>query len=608
MHEPLNLPQLRKEQRRVAALMQSQQTVRHSHRVKRHPLNVDYLYWCSHIDPDGHHRNPALDHLKHGLRAVRGEHPCDFFPNNSHECKNNDKNNPDGVFGTKKKKVKESKKIAPEESLVLPGLDFSEDYDYDAWRRRTAKGRHLVQSLDSTLDDPDLRKNGQPLGQSLDSALDQRVVKLPSISKTNKVTTQVNPKRENGQQTSVSNSNKIGQSSQVTSVSAENSLSNISMTEPSNTTSSRANSKKKPGKVQFGVKSEYFYTDGDSQKLEPHVSRLDSQTSLITQVQAANEKPVIRNDTPPRLLYTHIKEKQGRDRLASMMSQSRGSSGAGWCECGEEYRKGQGGLCKNCGKKRRKSKKKDEEKLDNMSDLQSGQLLYNRYGIEDTPPVVSPDIEKFLLKSILKDKNSERQKKEKRESINDDSNTVTFENNIEEEVEEEQEIANGETVVESNNKPIGETLAHEGEDLSQQSSEDLLPLTDIHRDAYLAALNEARFRVLPEEPWMLGTNVSRAFVFSYFKHIPENCECEKCSNARLAKTGGARNNQKKVVPVSKKRAIKSKTSEMTSIFGDVKISEHYPGGSKGWRQYNIPVKRSRKKLETVISSVQNLDA
>ncbi|XP_077865167.1 uncharacterized protein LOC144351328 [Saccoglossus kowalevskii] len=50
---------------------------------------------------------------------------------------------------------------------------------------------------------------------------------------------------------------------------------------------------------------------------------------------------------------------------------------------------------------------------------------------------------------------------------------------------------------------------------------------EAYRQAYIKALAVARSRALPQEPWLLGTRTSRSFTFSYFAHVP-TCSCGQC--------------------------------------------------------------------------------
>ncbi|CAH1774294.1 unnamed protein product [Owenia fusiformis] len=106
-------------------------------------------------------------------------------------------------------------------------------------------------------------------------------------------------------------------------------------------------------------------------------------------------------------------------------------------------------------------------------------------------------------------------------------------------------------------------------------------------EAYNRALADARAKRLPLEPWMLGQRTTNAYVYSYFSHLPNKCLCGKCSTCDKPAT---------IVP---KRAKKSKKeSEMKSIFGNLNVNDYYPGGNKNpLKLNNFMNKNDRMKFK-----------
>ncbi|XP_066273468.1 uncharacterized protein [Branchiostoma lanceolatum] len=80
---------------------------------------------------------------------------------------------------------------------------------------------------------------------------------------------------------------------------------------------------------------------------------------------------------------------------------------------------------------------------------------------------------------------------------------------------------------------------------------------EMHRQAYIKALSNARGRKLPREPWELATKTTRAYTFSYINHRPA-CRCEKCLQRK------PREKKEKGIP------------GMKLIFGEINMYDFYP--------------------------------
>ena len=103
------------------------------------------------------------------------------------------------------------------------------------------------------------------------------------------------------------------------------------------------------------------------------------------------------------------------------------------------------------------------------------------------------------------------------------------------------------------------------------------------RNAYATALATAQLRrPIPAEPWMFGSRIARAFVFSYFGTSRKGCGAadDPGTADKPAKSTGK--GKKK-----KKKKKKKKLSEMKSIFGDVMPHDYYPGGKRNLDGYTI---------------------
>ena len=95
------------------------------------------------------------------------------------------------------------------------------------------------------------------------------------------------------------------------------------------------------------------------------------------------------------------------------------------------------------------------------------------------------------------------------------------------------------------------------------------------REAYMKALAVAAARHrMPQESWMFGQNISRAFVFSYFDHVPHVCpDCEK----------PVLRDDRDEIPTPSRSPRKTPfrvKNEMKHIFKDVEVDDYYPGGKR----------------------------
>ena len=101
------------------------------------------------------------------------------------------------------------------------------------------------------------------------------------------------------------------------------------------------------------------------------------------------------------------------------------------------------------------------------------------------------------------------------------------------------------------------------------------------RNAYATVLATAQLRrPLPAEPWMFGSRIARAFVFSYFG-------TSRKGGGANDDPGGADKPAKGKGKKKKKKKKKKKLSEMKSIFGDVMPHDYYPGGKRNLDGYAI---------------------
>lgn len=88
----------------------------------------------------------------------------------------------------------------------------------------------------------------------------------------------------------------------------------------------------------------------------------------------------------------------------------------------------------------------------------------------------------------------------------------------------------------------------------------------VHKNAYLAALADARAKKLPLKPEYLSNRTTRSFTFTYYSSVP-------WAEVAIAE-------QQKPLPSKSSHKSTSKGTPMSRIIGKNKVYDYYPGGKK----------------------------
>ncbi|XP_035667615.1 uncharacterized protein LOC118410182 isoform X2 [Branchiostoma floridae] len=167
-----------------------------------------------------------------------------------------------------------------------------------------------------------------------------------------------------------------------------------------------------------------------------------------------------------------------------------------------------------------------------LDEMQKNMLLYNRHGMTDSA------MAQYKLKELERQRQAARRKRGNSQVPPESGFTGSNAGEDEDEWEKEERRRREEE------KEYAKYATRHSK-------------MEMHRQAYIKALSNARMRKLPREPWELATKTTRAYTFSYINHRPA-CRCEKCLQRK------PREKKEKGIP------------GMKLIFGEINMYDFYP--------------------------------
>ncbi|XP_078601762.1 uncharacterized protein LOC144876395 isoform X2 [Branchiostoma floridae x Branchiostoma japonicum] len=167
-----------------------------------------------------------------------------------------------------------------------------------------------------------------------------------------------------------------------------------------------------------------------------------------------------------------------------------------------------------------------------LDEMQKNMLLYNRHGMTDST------MAQYKLKELERQRQAARRKRGNSQVPPESGFTGSNAGEDEDEWEKEERRRREEE------KEYAKYATRHSK-------------MEMHRQAYIKALSNARMRKLPREPWELATKTTRAYTFSYINHRPA-CRCEKCLQRK------PREKKEKGIP------------GMKLIFGEINMYDFYP--------------------------------
>ncbi|XP_019644155.1 PREDICTED: uncharacterized protein LOC109485158 isoform X1 [Branchiostoma belcheri] len=222
-------------------------------------------------------------------------------------------------------------------------------------------------------------------------------------------------------------------------------------------------------------------------------------------------------------------ERRGWGQGAQRDSDSRRGRGLGSRGAGSRGRaRGLGGIDETADLAEREAERERAE----LDELQKNMLLYNRHGMTDSA------MQQYKLKELQRQRQAARAKLGNGQGPPGSGFTGSNAADAEDEWEREERRRREEE--------------REYAKYATRHSK-----MELHRQAYIKALSNARMRKLPREPWELATKTTRAYTFSYINHRPA-CRCEKCLQRK------PREKKEKGIP------------GMKLIFGEINMYDFYP--------------------------------
>ncbi|XP_064652729.1 uncharacterized protein LOC135503202 isoform X2 [Lineus longissimus] len=604
MGDPLYMPAVRKEQRRVAALLQVDADPPR-HKKKRKPLSGE-MFWCSHLDPEGNHRDPALDYIRQAFREDPKMTLDDLRTGFRYIKEKNDalfdkaKQEDDTGFGKKRNRRRDI---------------GSKSVDFDPRTKHRDKENEYK----------NLRNN---LSKSSDE------LKLPNIKETNLIGRLCRKeKKDDGKErmhVRLPNQNENARDGERRHPEFLRSKKRGSY----RSRGSRKNRNKYDSDSAFGDTTDDEYPD------DPRTLLSDSGMAR-TPSELSEMEPHLRyshgmNPNPGGEEFTNSqlsKDSQGMMKITSFLSEK------SFCSCGADHRvRAPCTEChrteahsKKCSKRRRGRRderdRKRSERRGRRKDRDSQQALIGERDDRENPQTLIGEREpsqrclkcgKVIKGSRETSYGSGIGRPWSRDSSESSGSYRLIRSSSESRIgtpEGDRNSARSRSVSPPRDlrdwnmkgRTSGENLLDDLErklregafdyDLNVRSVDDInqtirIPRDgddnlkaddnlehmrkprgkiDMYREAYIRALSVARSRNLPSEPWMFGNRTSRAFVYSYYHYIPRRRPKDLEQGPEVKNESGQ---------YEPPKIIKKRGAEMKMIFGNVNPDDYLPGGPK----------------------------